>query len=224
MLPFHRVRSIFTPSKLLIRSFASVNPDLPVFSQWNIFKSRSSVQFKFVSPTLTLSSTGKSYQLARQGKLLLTFAPNKAPAGTSTPPEQVFGNRSYDWDNSQSLQLSVTEIGDLLAFYEHKSASEVKFMHDPNKGKAEGEGEIRKELVIKRVDPNSPGKGYYCNFLLVNNKEKTKVPLATPVTEGEMALLIELCRSNLSKLLALELLPRVAPSNSSGSFGGFDNE
>ena len=99
------------------------------------------------------------------------------------------------------MYLSVTEIGDLLAFTQLPAVNEIKFYHDPQLG-TEAAGEMRKELVIRRA---GAGKGYYCNLMLNNKGAKTSIQV--PVSDGEMAVLVELCKQSIPQLLCMAHLP-----------------
>ena len=130
-----------------------------------------------------------------------------APAATDTADSTAAANpasnaRAYNWRDKVVLFLSVTEIGDLLAFSTLPAVADIKFFHDPQLG-TEAAGEVRKELVIKRA---GAGKGYYFN-LAVNMKGAGKSLVQVPVSDGEMAVLVELCRQSLPQLLCMAHLP-----------------
>ena len=174
-----------------------------VYGGFKIHKSKAALDVAFTRPEVSQVRSSSSYpyfRLDRAGALRLEFA----PASDSAPTPQPAGatTRAYQWGSKVTLQLSVTEVGELLAFSGYSTATEVKFFHDPALG-GEGEGEVRKELVVKR---NPPGKGYYFNCT-VSVKASGKQTVMIPVSDGEFEVLVTLCRQLLPSMLAMGHLP-----------------
>ena len=198
--------SALTPSSSSSPSPYPLNPftSTPtVYGGFKIHKSKAALDVAFTRPEVSQARNTSSYpyfRLDRAGALRLEFA----PASEAPPTLQSVGatTRSYQWGSKVALQLSVTEVGELLAFSGYPSATEVKFFHDPQLG-GEGEGEVRKELVVKR---NPPGKGYYFNCS-VAVKASGKQTVMIPVSDGEFEVLVTLCRQLLPQMLAMGHLP-----------------
>jgi len=157
-----------------------------------------------VSVVTPRSATSQPYyRLERAGALLLDFAPAATDSADSPAATSPGSNaRAYNWRDKVAMNLSITEIGDLLAFTSLPAVADIKFYHDPQLG-TEAAGETRKELVVKRA---SAGKGYYFN-LGVSVKAAGKSSIQVPVSDGEMAVLVELCKQSLPQLLCMAHLP-----------------
>ena len=176
-----------------------------VYGGFKVHKSRAALTIAFARPQVSIvaprSPTAQPYyRLERAGSLLLDFAP--AAADTPDTPAGGATTRVYDWRNKVTVFLSVTEIGDLLAFHHTATQSDLKFYHDPAMG-TDHAGDIRKELIIKRA---GAGKGYYVN-LGVTSKAAGKSSIQVPVSEGEMAVVVGLCQQMLPQLLCMQHLP-----------------
>lgn len=129
----------------------------------------------------------KYLSLKRAGGFRLTFASGE--------------NKTYDWENAALITLSVTELGDVLAFAANKDLAEQKIYHDPNLGNPDLAGKTRKELVVKRIGGGKPG--YFFN-LLVTDKEDAQRRWSLAVTEGEMQVILTLIQATLPELLAIQ--------------------
>jgi hypothetical protein len=133
----------------------------------------------------------KYLALKRPGGFRLTFAAGE--------------NKAYDWENSALITLSVTELGDIIAFAATKDQAEHKIFHDPQLG-GEGAGKTRKELVLKRIGAGKPG--YFFNFA-VNDKEDAQKKWSIAVTEGEFQVFLTLIQQTLPSLLAMQVKPTI---------------
>ena len=177
-----------------------------VYGGFKVHKSRAALTISFARPQVSVvtprsASSQPYYRLERAGALQLEFAQAATDApDTATAPGS--NARSYNWRDKVVMSLSVSEIGDLLAFSSLPAVAEIKFFHDPQLG-TEAAGETRKELLVRRA---GAGKGYYFN-LAVNMKGAGKSQVQVPVSDGEMAVLVELCRQSLPQLLCMAHLP-----------------
>jgi len=118
-------------------------------------------------------------------------------------------NKSYEWDSAQIITLSVSELGDVLAFDKAKDVPELKIFHDPGLGSSVA-GQVRKELVVKRIGGGKPG--YFFNFSVTNKDDSTGAGLrkwSIAVTEGEWNVLLTLIQQTLPDLLALSTKPQL---------------
>lgn len=162
----------------------------PVFSSYKIYKSKTALDFVPIKAQLGWNSPHveerKWLALKRAGGFKLTFAAGE--------------NRHYDWTNGNMITLSVTELGDVLAFHADKSQAEHKFFHDPNLG-GEDAGRTRKELVLKRIGAGKPG--YFFNFA-VTDKDAGQKRWSIAISEGEMCVLVTLIQQTMPALLALQ--------------------
>ena len=191
-------------------AFALANPftNVPtVYGGFKVHKSKAALDVAFVRPEVSQvrprSTTAYPYfRLDRAGALRLEFAPS---AEGATPQPTGATTRAYQWAHKVAVQLSVAEVGELLAFAAYTSATEVKFFHDPQLG-GEGEGEVRKELVVRR---NGPGKGYFfnCTMSVKTGANPGKQTVMLPVSDGEFEVLVTLCRQLLPQMLAMHHLP-----------------
>jgi len=118
---------------------------------------------------------------------------------TNTEPGAVLielakgvGQRKYDWEHKITLALNQLELGGILAEYGLKK-QELKFYHDPNKGK-NNEGQEGKTYTMKRTDSKGHAIGLYhkrkagednSGYIVLNDAEymvfstliKTAIPL-----------------------------------------------
>ena len=210
--PSSQVRSASTDSALATSSSSSTSPyplnpftSIPtVYGGFKVHKSKAALDVAFIRPEVSqvrsrTPNASPYFRLDRAGALRLEFAPaSEGAVGQASGAT----TRSYQWASKVQLQLSVTEVGELLAFAQYPQATEVKFFHDPALG-GEGEGEVRKELVVKR---NGPGKGYFFNCT-VAVKASGKQTVMLPISDGEWEVLVSLCRQLLPQMLAMGHLP-----------------
>ena len=191
-----------------------------VYGGFKVHKSRAALTVSFARPQVSVvtprsASAQPYYRLERAGALQLEFAPtatDAADSGSAAGGNNPNSNaRAYNWRDKVVLLLSVSEMGDLLAFSQLAAVSDIKFYHDPQLG-TEQAGETRKELVIKRA---AAGKGYYFN-LSVNMKGAGKSLVQVPVSDGEMAVLLELCKQSIPQLLCMAHLPPRVESEGEG--------
>ena len=184
-----------------------------VYGGFKVHKSRAALTISFVRPQLSVVTPRSAaaqpyYKLERAGALGLDFAPaandaaDSAAAASSSSSSSGSNARAYNWRDKVAMFLSVSEIGDLLAFASFPAVADIKFYHDPHLG-TDAAGETRKELVIKRA---AAGKGYYFN-LGISMKAAGKSSIQVPVSDGEMAVLVELCKQLLPQLLCMAHLP-----------------
>jgi hypothetical protein len=177
----------------------------PTFNKFAVNKVKAAVQFSFVRPVVETktSKTSLPYHIVKSnGAVRLEFAAaNPETAATSNGKQ----NRTYNWAKKQTLHLSCNEIGDLLAFGETPVPdAELKLYHDPSKG-SEGEGKVRKELIIKHA-PNN--KGVYFNFSS-SVKDEGKTTIMCALTPGEFKVLRVLLERALPDLMGMS---SVAPT------------
>ena len=178
-----------------------------VYGGFKVHKSRAALTISFLRPLVCVVTPRSAlsqpyYRLERAGALQFDFAPAATDAPDSAATAAGSNARAYNWRDKVVMSLSVTEIGDLLAFSSLPAVAEIKFFHDPQLG-TEAAGETRKELIIKRA---GMGKGYYFN-LSVNMKGAGKSVVQVPVSDGEMAVLVELCKQSVPQLLCMAHLP-----------------
>ena len=179
--------------------------ELTVYGSFKVHKTKAAMDVAFNSPQVSLVQPRNAqlqpyYRLERQGSLRLEFAP-AVEAAAAQPPASGRG-RPYAWSDKQTVHLSVTEVGDLLAFHSQSAAAELRFLHDPALN-SEQEGEVRKELLIRR---QGGGKGFFFNCS-INVKGAGKQVVQLPVSDGEWEVIAALCRSLLPQLLGMRQLP-----------------
>ncbi|XP_065863076.1 single-stranded DNA-binding protein WHY1, chloroplastic-like [Euphorbia lathyris] len=152
-----------------VPSSASVG-ELPpkVFVGHSIYKGKAALTVEPRAPEFAALESG-AFKIAREGFILLQFAPSA-------------GVRQYDWSRKQVFSLSVTEIGTLLSLGAKDSC---EFFHDPNKGKSD-EGKVRKVL---KVEPLPDGSGHFFNLSVQNKLLNMDESIYIPVTKAEFAIL-----------------------------------
>uniref|UniRef100_A0A2P2K4H5 Uncharacterized protein MANES_01G189300 n=1 Tax=Rhizophora mucronata TaxID=61149 RepID=A0A2P2K4H5_RHIMU len=133
--------STFAPQSPLPVGVGDVSPR--VFVGHSIYKGKAALTVEPRAPEFAALASG-AFKLAKEGFLLLQFAPAASP-------------RQYDWNRKQVFSLSVTEIGNLVSLNTRDSC---EFFHDPNKGRSD-EGKVRKVL---RVEPLPDGSGHFFNL------------------------------------------------------------
>ncbi|CAO2038115.1 unnamed protein product, partial [Urochloa humidicola] len=89
-----------------------------VFTSYSIYKGKAALAFDPRPPQFVPLDSG-AYKVAKEGFVLLQFAPAVA-------------TRQYDWTRKQVFSLSVWEIGTLLTLGPTDSC---EFFHDPFKGR-----------------------------------------------------------------------------------------
>ncbi|PWZ18032.1 Single-stranded DNA-binding protein WHY1, chloroplastic [Zea mays] len=89
-----------------------------VFTSYSIYKGKAALSFDPRPPLFVPLDSG-AYKVAKEGFVLLQFAPAVA-------------TRQYDWTRKQVFSLSVWEIGTLLTLGPTDSC---EFFHDPFKGR-----------------------------------------------------------------------------------------
>jgi hypothetical protein len=176
-----------------------------VYGSFKVHKTKAAMDVNFNAPQVSLVQPRNAqlqpyYRLDRQGSLRLEFAP-AVETTTATSPAGGRG-RPYAWSDKQTVHLSVSEVGDLLAFHSQPSSAELRFLHDPALN-SEQEGEVRKELLIRR---QGGGKGYFFNCS-INVKGGGKQVVQLPVSDGEWEVITSLCRAMLPQLLGMRQLP-----------------
>lgn len=184
----------------------------PVFSSYKIYKSKTALDITPIRAQLGWNSPRveerKWLALKRAGGFRLTFAAGE--------------NKHYDWNNGALITLSVTELGDVLAFHADKNQAEVKMFHDPNLG-GEDAGRTRKELVLKRIGAGKPG--YFFNFA-VTDKEAGQKRWSIAVSEGEMQVFVTLIQQTMPALLALQTKASIyrEPDSEEGGEGNWGSK
>jgi len=140
-LPSRLAQSRFRARALpqLARFSAYASADLPaelnsrVYTSYDVFKGKSAMNVKVISPTFTQSTNGGPLTLKKAGALLLECAPGAA--------------RSYDWSKKLAMALSVTEMAEILAFT--SEAGSLEFVHDPMaRSVSESAQRSRKPLAV----------------------------------------------------------------------------
>jgi len=187
------------------RTFADEAParfvPKPVFSSFKVYKSKSALDVSVSRATLQWNNPDPAMRrylkLKRAGGLCFTFATGE--------------NKSYDWTGSEMITLSVNELGDLLSFFQDKSASEMKVYHDPGLG-SQAQGQVRKELVIKRIGAGKPG--YFFNFSVTGSdrggspsSQQRRMSIA--VSEGESQVMQSIIQQAIPAMLALNFKPTI---------------
>jgi hypothetical protein len=184
----------------------------PVFSSFKIYKTKTALDIAVVRAQLAWNAgpERKYLSLRRAGGFRLTFAAGER-------------NKGYEWEAAQLFQLSVIELGDLLAFDKNKEAVEHKFFHDPGMG-SDMAGKVRKELIVKRIGGGKPG--YFFNLAVTNPDEAESVrKFSISVSEGEWNVLLALIQQTMPDLLALSTkaqLQREDQQQQGGEQGGND--
>ena len=163
----------------------------PIYSSFKIYKTKTALDIAPIRAMLQWNTQRvedrKYLSLRRAGGFRLTFAGGE--------------NKSYDWENSALITLSVTELGDVLAFAANKETAEHKIFHDPNLG-SETAGKTRKELVLKRIGSGKPG--YFFNFSVSEKEDAQQKRWSIAVSEGEFQVFLSLIQSTLPNLLAIQ--------------------
>uniref|UniRef100_A0A453QN07 Single-stranded DNA-binding protein WHY1, chloroplastic n=1 Tax=Aegilops tauschii subsp. strangulata TaxID=200361 RepID=A0A453QN07_AEGTS len=89
-----------------------------VFASYSIYKGKAALAFDPRPPQFVPLESG-AYKVAKEGFVLLQFAP-------------AVGPRQYDWTRKQVFSLSVWEMGTLLTL---GLTDSCEFFHDPFKGR-----------------------------------------------------------------------------------------
>ncbi|KAK3128381.1 hypothetical protein QOZ80_6BG0460790 [Eleusine coracana subsp. coracana] len=140
-----------------------------VFTSYSIYKGKAALSFDPRPPQFVLLDSG-AYKVAKEGCVLLQFAPAVA-------------TRQYDWSRKQVFSLSVWEIGTLLTLGPTDSC---EFFHDPFKGRSE-EGKVRKVL---KVEPTPDGNGRFFNLSVQNRLLNIDESIYIPISKGEFAVIV----------------------------------
>ncbi|CAL5044645.1 unnamed protein product [Urochloa decumbens] len=140
-----------------------------VFTSYSIYKGKAALAFDPRPPQFVPLDSG-AYKVAKEGFVLLQFAPAVA-------------TRQYDWTRKQVFSLSVWEIGTLLTLGPTDSC---EFFHDPFKGRSE-EGKVRKVL---KVEPTPDGNGRFFNLSVQNRLLNVDESIYIPITKGEFAVIV----------------------------------
>ncbi|XP_066377936.1 single-stranded DNA-binding protein WHY1, chloroplastic-like [Miscanthus floridulus] len=140
-----------------------------VFTSYSIYKGKAALSFDPRPPQFVPLDSG-AYKVAKEGFVLLQFAPAVA-------------TRQYDWTRKQVFSLSVWEIGTLLTLGPTDSC---EFFHDPFKGRSE-EGKVRK---ILKVEPTPDGNGRFFNLSVQNRLINIDESIYIPITKGEFAVIV----------------------------------
>ncbi|XP_062233625.1 single-stranded DNA-binding protein WHY1, chloroplastic-like [Phragmites australis] len=148
---------------------ANGGQDGRVFTSYSIYKGKAALSFDPRPPQFVPLDSG-AYKVAKEGFVLLQFAPAVA-------------TRQYDWTRKQVFSLSVWEIGTLLTLGPTDSC---EFFHDPFKGRSE-EGKVRKVL---KVEPTPDGNGRFFNLSVQNRLLNIDESIYIPITKGEFAVIV----------------------------------
>ncbi|KAK3131592.1 hypothetical protein QOZ80_6AG0508530 [Eleusine coracana subsp. coracana] len=140
-----------------------------VFTSYSIYKGKAALSFDPRPPQFVPLDSG-AYKVAKEGCVLLQFAPAVA-------------TRQYDWSRKQVFSLSVWEIGTLLTLGPTDSC---EFFHDPFKGRSE-EGKVRKVL---KVEPTPDGNGRFFNLSVQNRLLNIDESIYIPISKGEFAVIV----------------------------------
>ncbi|AQK80364.1 single-stranded DNA-binding protein WHY1, chloroplastic [Zea mays] len=140
-----------------------------VFTSYSIYKGKAALSFDPRPPLFVPLDSG-AYKVAKEGFVLLQFAPAVA-------------TRQYDWTRKQVFSLSVWEIGTLLTLGPTDSC---EFFHDPFKGRSE-EGKVRKVL---KIEPTPDGNGRFFNLSVQNRLINVDESIYIPITKGEFAVIV----------------------------------
>ncbi|GJN00941.1 hypothetical protein PR202_ga18168 [Eleusine coracana subsp. coracana] len=162
-----------------------------VFTSYSIYKGKAALSFDPRPPQFVPLDSG-AYKVAKEGCVLLQFAPAVA-------------TRQYDWSRKQVFSLSVWEIGTLLTLGPTDSC---EFFHDPFKGRSlvswimnaliltiilshekknSEEGKVRKVL---KVEPTPDGNGRFFNLSVQNRLLNIDESIYIPISKGEFAVIV----------------------------------
>jgi hypothetical protein len=159
---------------------------------------------KVIKPTWERTAAGSGLRIARDGTLLLEFAPAR-------------GEREYDWENKETFGLSAVECADVLEAA--ATGAEKSFFHDPNKGGA-GEGAVAKTL---RLAPAREG-GFFWSLSVSARAAGSQARLDTSVSAGEMRVIREVMAFAIPRLLGFDEqfagAPEVRDAGAGGGGGG----
>ena len=184
LAPSSRLRARALPQLARMSAYASADAlqesSSRVYTSYDIFKGKSAMNVKVITPTFTQSSSGGPLSLKKAGALLLECAPGAA--------------RSYDWSKKLAMALSVTEMAEILAFT--TEAGSLEFVHDPAAGQANA-GQTVKTL---RVSVMPDGKGVFVN-MAQRDKGGASTQLAVPLSWGEFAAVRSLIDFSIPRLL-----------------------
>jgi hypothetical protein len=182
----------------------------PIYSSFKIYKTKTALDIAPIRAMLQWNTPRvedrKYLSLKRAGGFRLTFAGGE--------------NKSYDWENSALITLSVTELGDVVAFAANKETPEHKIFHDPNLG-SEAAGKTRKELVLKRIGSGKPG--YFFNFSVSEKEDAQQKRWSIAVSEGEFQVFLSLIQATLPNLLAIQSKAVIAGENEEAKSSGRSN-
>ncbi|KAK3026627.1 hypothetical protein RJ639_040654 [Escallonia herrerae] len=153
------------------RFAANSDPPSPprVFVGHSIYKGKAALTVEPRPPEFSPLDSG-AFKLAKEGFVLLQFAPAAAA-------------RQYDWSRKQVFSLSVTEMGTIMSLGAKDSC---EFFHDPFKGKSE-EGRVRKVL---KVEPLPDGSGHFFNLSVQNKLINVDENIYIPITKAEYTVLV----------------------------------
>ncbi|KAM3195559.1 hypothetical protein ACQJBY_071603 [Aegilops geniculata] len=140
-----------------------------VFASYSIYKGKAALAFDPRPPQFVPLESG-AYKVAKEGFVLLQFAP-------------AVGPRQYDWTRKQVFSLSVWEMGTLLTL---GLTDSCEFFHDPFKGRSD-EGKVRKVL---KVEPTPDGNGRFFNLSVQNRLLNVDENIYIPITKGEYAVIV----------------------------------
>lgn len=140
-----------------------------VYASYSIYKGKAALSFDPRPPQFVPLDSG-AYKVAKEGFVLLQFAPAVAA-------------RQYDWTRKQVFSLSVWEMGTLLTLGPTDSC---EFFHDPFKGRSD-EGKVRKVL---KVEPTPDGNGRFFNLSVQNRLLNIDESVYIPITKGEYAVIV----------------------------------
>lgn len=187
-----RLRGQLSPRRAVSRRFlaaataSSFDPPPPpkTFANFSIYKGKSAMQVAPLAPTF--EQLGTAQTTARDGGLLLTFAPASGP-------------KAYDWAQKQLFSVGVTELGELLAAFGHGAATRsLEFYHDPGKG-GPSEGQTAKKLQVSPL-----GKDDVMFNLSVSTKGQEASRLSVPVTSAELEVLCSIARFVIPRALGFD--------------------
>ena len=140
-----RFRARALPQLARFSAYASADvPELNsrVYTSYDVFKGKSAMNVKVITPTFTQSASGGPLTLKKAGALLVECAPGAA--------------RSYDWSKKLAMALSVTEMAEILAFT--AEAGSLEFVHDPmaravSKRVQRHDSALRRGAVLRSREP-----------------------------------------------------------------------
>lgn len=140
-----------------------------MFVGYTIYKGKAVLSIEPKAPEFSAMGSG-SYKVAKEGMVLLQFAP-------------AVGTRQYDWTRKQLFSLSVSEIGTLMALGPRDSC---EFFHDPNKGRSD-EGKVRKVL---KAEPLPDGSGHFFNLSVQNKLLNVDESIYIPISKAEFTIMM----------------------------------